>query len=377
MAARSKQQTGTLEAEQAEHARELEGDAEATAEDKLAQFFGRTGNDTRYSVAEVDPDDPRRPAFLFGFTGDEAPEPCDLLTQLLDAYGPGEYEIAARDPGTGQYTLRQRFLVGSRKERKRRQLVPGRGAREEAKPAAAQPPPAQSDGGGLADVRALLEHQSRMFETLLERLAQPPAREGPTLVEQLEQLGQLKKLFAPEQPTQSALATIKEVLELKDLLSEAGGGDASPMSAAVKELAPAIRAALEKHAATNPAAEGGAAQSDSPMKQWLGEIRQLAEQQVPAEQAALHVLQVLEQQPAWIEQTVVSMVLDDAAAAADRVIGFDADLAQYKSWLIEVAQKMAALILEAESEAATETESGATSDGKPSAPNGQDALRSP
>lgn len=357
---------GTDDEQRLDTGDEYEG-AEVSAEDRLAIFFGESPESARFAVYEVDPEEPKKPSFLFRFSADEALEPDLLLSQLLESYGAGEYEIMARDATTGHIKLRQRLRVGSQRNNAARRIVPDPpgGRRGEASEAAAPASPQQQQPSGVSpDLQAILENQNKMLERLLETMAtqQQPAQQSDPL-EQIERLERMRQTFQPKEKTESLAEQIETLLNIRDKLSSETG-EQSPLASAAKTLGPAIERALDRFSGAgpsgdntvqNPATAGGdqsTGAEESPMRAMLTQLRTLAEQQTPADQAADHICTVLSQQPAWLEQTVLNFVIEGPEQAAGELEKFDPSLSQYRSWLIEVAQHIERAIQAAEAASA-------------------------
>ena len=205
---------------------------EPTPEEKLETFFEGigAGDGTRISIHEVDEENRNRRRFLFYVAADQITSD-ELLTQVLDRFGAGEYEASAKTEA-GQYKFRQRFFLGSSK--KKPYQIPGP-TKETATPAAA------TAAGTDPALLALLERHDKTLAMLAERLTE---REKPiSIVEIASQFGQLKELFTPSAPVQTALDMVKEFNALRE---EFSGDNDDPLAMAIKQLLPTITEAVNK-----------------------------------------------------------------------------------------------------------------------------------
>ena len=213
----------------------IDGDelVEPSAEEKLTAFFDAIGADdgTRISVHEVDEEHRQRRRFLFYVDVDQISSD-ELLAQILDEFGGGEYEVAAKN-AAGQYKWRQRVFLGSGKKKPFR--IPG--------PAKPDPAPAPATAGVDPNVLALIEGQNRILETLADRIGGAEPEKPKTLLEQITEFGQLKELFAPAAPAKTALDLVREFNELRE---EFSGETDDPLAMAIKQLLPTITKAVDK-----------------------------------------------------------------------------------------------------------------------------------
>lgn len=336
----------------------LEGADQLTAAERLGVFFGQAGDggDVRVVVYELGDDVVRDRSFLFAFALAEAPEPDDLLGQILSQYGPGLYELIARDHSDGKIAFRQRFAVGSSRDRSKPRFELG--------PRAAPAPAAAVPGGEFA---AVMAQQNRILETMAAAIAaRPPERDTLSIA---RELAQLRELFAPATPapTQNLREVVKDllsVLSLRDQLT-GGGADENPLTAAVRTLGPVLTRAVERFAPeggapapgapTPPVAQSGPTAAPAPaapspvapqdgtlamLQSVLVPVLELAEAGVGPADAAEQLLAALAQQPEWVEQAVLTYLDELGADASDKLVSVEPRLARHRDW---VQQTLAAI----------------------------------
>lgn len=346
---------------------EIPPDAPPTPEQMLAQFFGEPqAGDVICSIFELGGARRDERGFLFSFAFAEAPPPHELYQELLSKYGAGKYELHAQELN-GKLVTRKVFQVGSERDRKRA-LIPDR----QQQPGDAPRGPIAGAGDVSPALAALLEGQQRMFERLLEREAPREQRDTMSVARELLEL---KNLFATPAPAATPIAEIlgivKDVLKLKDELSADGGDESSPLVSALKQFAPAITRAVDKLAGPSPRstapapAAGAGAATSAPARAngnhegftmnfdgVFAELAAHAEKGSAPDQVADAVLDWLADRPAWIEQAVLGMIVEERARVVNRIVGSYPKLEPKREWLTQV---VSALLAKLEEAAAAET----------------------
>lgn len=346
---------------------ELGDDAPPTPEQLLAQFFGQAQEDDIVCTVYERPADQKGMSYLFSFPLAAGMLAHELYETILQKYGPGNYELHAQK-GDGKLVKRLVFQVGTERERKRA-IIPDRQRPDEP----ARVAPAAGASGDISPaLAAILDNQNRMLERLLEAQTDRP-RERDTL-SMARELLELKNLFGPAQSTPVAeiFSIVKDVLKLKDELSD-GGEDSSPLAVAMKQLAPAITRAVDKlsqapapparaagpagvrpavPAAAQPPANGNNGDFSMNFDAVFLELAAHADRGSAPPDVADAVLDWLAERPAWIEQAVLGMVMDEQERVVGRIVGSYPKLEGKREWLGEVIQALIAKVEQAELEGA-------------------------
>lgn len=344
----------------ANNAAELLPDPQAV--DKLSAFFDSLGNNTSAAVSlyAVDPANRLRRSFLLTIADAAELTGAELMAQVLERFGPGEYFAESRDETSGQVTFAQRFEVGAI------------GKRGVVIPPAPQPPAAAKPGDISAELIAMMARQTAALEALAAQ------RQPPSMVSMLRELKELRDVIAP--PPASPAFDIGKLLELvngvatlRDTLGDGDGG--GPFAMIARSLAPALQKIAERAVdapaglpAPPPAArpEGEpVGVTDSPpatpaegsdmaggnvmLKVYVAELIRFAEQGLDPAAATQRVVQTL----AGFPESVISGVLDwlNDEAVVDNLTLIDPKAAQYRQWLEQVIDG----VLDAALEPAAET----------------------
>jgi hypothetical protein len=311
------------------------------AVDKLTAFFDSLGSDAAAAVSlyAVDPSNRLRRSFLLTIPDAAELTGAELMAQVLERYGAGEYFAESRDEQSGQVVFAQRFEVGS--IAKRGAVIPPAPATPAAKP-----------GDISAELVAMMARQTAALEALAAQ------RQPQSMLGMLKELKELRDVIAPP-PAAPAfdlgklLELVNGVATLRDTLGDGGEGG-GPLAMIARSLAPALQKiaerAVEAPALPAPGQPPAAGVTDSPpappaeggdvaangtmLKVYVAELVRFAEQGLDPAAATQRVLQTLAGFPEPMIEAVLDWLNDEAAV--DNLAALDPKAAQYRPWLEQV-----------------------------------------
>jgi len=349
-------------------------ESQPTAEEILGDFFAeRRDDEVRCSVYELSGQRHKDRSFLFSFPFEAGLLPADLCERILDTYGAGYYELFAQYQGGenhGRIVTRKVFRIGSQRSRAN-SIFSDSGK----KPDAPETEKPKREAAGLStELAAILENQNRMLERLID--AQSSRRE-PDILEMAEKFASLRQLFAPApaSPASEILQTVKDVLALKNELSDEGG-ESSPLSVALKQFGPGIMQALARAngeagavapapapAPGQPRPNGDAAAEAMPMQGSgmffdapFDELLKHAQGNSEPPEVCEAVLTYLANQPQWIELAVLTMIGEERERSTSKIIAMYPKLGPHRDWLAKVVAELVQRMDEAEAAADDETD---------------------
>lgn len=338
---------------------------EKTPEQIIGEFFGEAHADADItcSIYEINPAKPREISYLFNFEFRPGLSSAKLFDDILGNYGAGWYELQAQGE-RGNMVTRRRFQVGSESARKKAlaSVVPKRSTETERAERESEP---VTRSGLSPELAAILDNQNRLIEKLAD--AQSGARGGQ--YDSVRDLLELKKLFEqPSQPLAEIMGIVRDVLKLKEDLTDEPGDD-SPLGAAVKMLAPSLSKVIEKLNEQQPVpapAQQPQPQPSQPasseaetmfnLDAMFSELHKLAESNTPADVAAEAVLVQLSAQPEWVENVVLGMIVDEGERVVGRLVGSYPKLLPFRDWLTKVCTHILDAIEAAAAEETGETD---------------------
>lgn len=312
------------------------------AGERITQFFSSLGADSAVAVSvyAIDPKNRLARSFLFELPDVAELRGPQLMSQVLEKYGPGEYLAEGRNPN-GTIAFNPRFTVGPVKSP--RAEIP------DPRPAAAPSSPAPTSE--LAALTAFLQRQTALLEQLV-------SRPQPTLLEQLEQLKALREAFAPPAPPPApafefgkVLELVKGVIDLRDTLGDAaGGGEGGPFGVLARTLAPALTKITERaleqpppaalpaspsvpnpSPPAAPAGDDTMAASNTMLKAYVAQLIELAEQGMQPAAAAERVARTLAGFPEPMIAAVLEWLNDEQVV--DELAKLDHRAKHYAPWL--------------------------------------------
>lgn len=322
----------------------------------ITQFFQSIGDDggVTVSVYQVDPKERMKRSFLFALETVQELTGADLMAQVLEKFGPGEYIAEGRD-ANNVIRFCPRFRVG-----------PLKGARAEIP----DPRPAAAPAAIPTELAAMLERNTRALEALVSRPA-------PSLVDQLKELAALREFIAPPAAPPAAapfdfskmVELVKDVLTLRDTLGDAAGVSSdSPLAVLARSLAPALTKIAERAVEPPPAlprppaaapsvsqeqaapsAEVDMSANGIMLKAYVAELVRFAEQGIEPRAAADRVLQTLAGFPEPMQEAAFDWLNDEAAI--DNLAALEPRAAQYRPWLTQVVDMVLDAMSEPEEEA--------------------------
>jgi hypothetical protein len=336
------------------------------AADRMTAFFDSLGGDksAAVSVYAVDPNNRNRRSFLFQLPDARELSGPELMAQVLEKYGAGEYMAESRDDVTGQIVFNPRFEVGGFQAR--RGVIPG--------PAAAAPAtPAAKPGDISAELVAMMARQTAALEAMA-------AQRQPSMLSTLRELKELRDVIAPPAAAPQfdfgkVLELVTGVLDLRDKLGSEGGDPAGPLGILARSLAPALTRIAERAvdappalappassstaagvtdsaAIETPPAGGDVRASNVMLKVYVSELVRFAEAGLDPAAATQRVLQTLAGFPESIQAAVVDWLNDEAAV--ENLAALEPKAAAYRPWLEQVIDGVLDAALEpAEAPAAT------------------------
>jgi len=328
------------------------------AADRITRFFDELGADKTASVTiyAIDPANRLRRSFLFTMPDARELNGPDLMAQVLERHGAGEYIAESRDVDTGQIIFNPRFEVGGFVHRGRG-VIPG--------PVAAVAP--AKPGDTSSELAAAINRQSALLEAVLANQAQQPST-----LDRLREFKELREVFAPAAAAApgldfaKVLELVTGVLDLREKLGDAGGGGSGPLEVLARSLAPALtkiaERAIESPAlpapplngvtVTAPAAPGGvdvAGTNNVMLRVYVGELVRFAEQGLDPEAAAACVLQTLSGFPEPMQAAVVDWLNDERVV--ENLTTFEPKAANYAQWLSAVVDRVLDALLEPDDDA--------------------------